>query len=67
MFRTTVSASASTPGMSSNESANENSFGLQALGGVEIGFRSVPRLAVSGDLGYYSTGTSFGMHLGGSS
>jgi hypothetical protein len=65
MFRTTVSASASIPGMSFKESESENSFGFQALGGAEIGFRSVPRLTVSGDLGYYSTGTSFGVQLGG--
>lgn len=65
VFRTTVSAGGSVPGLSFNTSESETNFGFQALGGAEIGFRNVPRLTISGDLGYYSTGTSFGVQLGG--
>jgi hypothetical protein len=56
--------STATPG--AGPSVSENQFGLQAFGGGELTFASVPRFALSVDLGYHWVRTSFaGVDLGG--
>jgi hypothetical protein len=53
-----------TPG--AGPAVSENRFGLQAFGGGELTFPSVPRFALSVDLGYHWVRTSFaGVDLGG--
>lgn len=47
------------------ESSTETNVGFQILGGAEVGFRNVPSVTLSGDVGYYSTSTPFDMRLGG--
>jgi hypothetical protein len=65
VFRSTLSVAGSFPGSGFSESSSQTDFGFQAMVGGEIGFRNAPRLTVSGDLGYYSTGTAFGVNIGG--
>lgn len=61
----TLGVDGSFPGGGFSDSSSETDLGFQAMVGGEIAFRNAPRLTVSGDLGYYSTGTAFGVHIGG--
>jgi opacity protein-like surface antigen len=65
-FRSSLSARASGFGESLSESQSETNVGFQGFGGAQMVFKAVPRLAISGDIGYYSTGTPFvGYQVGG--
>lgn len=65
-YRSSLSTRASGLGQSENTSDSASNIGFQVLGGAEAIFKRFPRLGVSGDLGYYSTGTPFvGLQIGG--
>lgn len=66
IYRTTLKSRASGFGTIDETSESETNLGFQVVGGAELRFRQVPRLGVSADLGYYSTGTPFlGIQIGG--
>jgi hypothetical protein len=46
-------------GVTPGSSTSDNGLGLQAFGGAEITLASVPRLALSADLGYYGAPSPF--------
>jgi opacity protein-like surface antigen len=66
LFRSTFSTTASGYGQTAKSSESATDVGIQFLGGAEAIFRRFPRLGISGDLGYYTTGTPFtGLQIGG--
>jgi hypothetical protein len=66
VYRTTLKSRASGFGITDETAESETNLGFQVVGGAELRFRQVPRLGVSADLGYYSTGTPFlGIQIGG--
>ena len=54
IFRSSTNVSISGFG---SDGSSSTDFGGQGFGGIELGFSKAPRLAISGDVGYYSTKT----------
>jgi hypothetical protein len=48
-----------------SDGASDTGLGGQGFAGVEVVFAAMPNFGVSGDIGYYSTGTFFGVSVGG--
>ncbi len=46
-------------------SASGTSTGIEAFVGAEMVFRAMPNFGVSGDIGFYQTGTFGGVDVGG--
>lgn len=68
ILRSSLSSSASGfgAGVDFSESTSNTDIGFHGFGGVELTFKRVPKLGVSGEFGYYSTGEPFsGVHVGG--
>lgn len=66
IFRTTSKLTTTFAGASYSDGDSESNLGVQGFGGAEIGFRSVPRFTLSGDIGYYTSSTPFsGIQIGG--
>jgi len=66
LFRSSFKASAQGYGLRTEESASSSDMGFRGFGGVELFFKSMPRLSVTSDIGYYSVGAPFtGISIGG--
>lgn len=66
LFRSSFKASAQGYGLRAEESASSSELGFRGFGGVELFFKSIPRLSVTSDIGYYSVGAPFtGISIGG--
>ncbi|HZZ99688.1 MAG TPA: hypothetical protein VFK07_03200 [Candidatus Paceibacterota bacterium] len=66
IFRSSISATASGFGQTLTQSESAMNMGGQGFVGAEVFFKSMPKLGLSGDLGYYSTSAPFaGYSIGG--
>lgn len=59
MFRASSNLTVRVGSSTERESESDTSLGAQVFGGTEIVFRDLPRLVVSVDLGYHTTGKLF--------